>query len=109
MQTAVISAFLRHTALVTFAEYPASNKRLIISSRSIDRSAPMPIAGELLNPPSTALDGGAAVTFGLTAFSFLTSMESFGCWLCDECSVPPGGASETWSTSPERRAVSTPL
>lgn len=35
------------------------------------------------------------------------SMDSFGCWLCTGCTVPHGGASETWSTSPERCAVPT--
>ena len=79
MQIAVISAFFRQTALVTFAEYPASNKRVIISSRSIDLSAPMPMVGELLSPPSSVPNIGVILDLGLMAFSFLTSIESFGC------------------------------
>ena len=37
--------------------------------------------------------------------SRLTRIDSLGCSLCDGCSAPVGGASDTWSTSPCRCAL----
>ncbi len=83
---AVISAFLRQTALVTFVEYPASSNRVIISSRSMGFGAPMPSRGELemIVSSSVALrygDAGILGAFrdlGLIA-SFFIKIDSFGC------------------------------
>jgi len=104
------------TAFVTFVEYPASSNLVIISSKSMDFKAPIPILGELEITASSSValkygDAGAFGAFkdlGLMTF-FFTNIDSFGCWLCDGCRAPEGGASETWSTSPEFWALLTAL
>ncbi len=101
VQMAVISAFLRQTALVILVEYPASSNLVIISSRSMEFKAPIVMPGEptTLSSSLRALKFGVSDALELTVLVFI-SIDSPGCWLCDGCKAPVGPTSDTWSTSP---------